>query len=898
MNFYSNFVEIVDGSNATQVYALCPFHSEKVPSFTINTETHQWFCHGCGEGGGYVSFLQKYLMLDKQDAISIVEDWKSGKGFPFPSENIVEEAHQCLKGNALALQLLHSWGVTDEVIKREKIGFSNAEQRYYFPIRTKYGYLANIRKYMPAEFREGRGNVPKCVGCKNCNQSRFWPWSNLEKGNTVFIVEGEKDCLAAIGQGLNAVTGTGGSTIPAIDYSIFKGKKVYVMTDNDDAGDKIAQKYIDIISGQTNEIKRVRLPVKDFTDYYLRYKDANVLQYAVPALYDIDSEEIQARKVTLTENESVDSMGERVLFDNMIVTGSDPKTYAIPCVVCVRCNSEECKRPCKLYGGKTSIELAFDDRDLIHMIDSSDKKMFDLAIKACSCKKVTVVPTKYTNAQRVVFQEKASLLGGMDDTSFEPRYGFYMYDKERLAPTAKYTFDATKVTDPRTQKVYYSIKNAKVDLTRFDEVVDFDYFRNIASKFNNVVDFMQWHYDNWLVDCMVYGRLDVFSSLLLTMCSVTEIPYKSGFVKGTLDTMVIGDTRTGKSLMAQNMLSKLGMGGYINGENAKLTGVLGGVVRLGDSWLITWGAIPLNDKGFLVIDEATGLTVEDITQLSSVRSGCVATINKVVRGEARARTRLVWIANTRSGKNLNEYFWKGFGAFREFIPVNEDQARFDLLAGASRDDIDSIVDVRGDSLKAEVLSKYQTLIKFAWSIEKDEIDEVDYRYLREITEKLCDRYRGGTLLIKEAAYEKVLRVAAALAILTGSVDDRVRHLKITNKMLEWATEFLSFLFERPSTDYAYYVSKVQEEERLMRDNTEYAVAICNQYPALRVLLNNTKFKGTQMAEVLGLDRDAVSKLLSQLLMRGLIKMTTGGLYTPSVNLINIIRKLNGGSYEQ
>ena len=29
-----------------------------------------------------------------------------------------------------------------------------------------------------------------------------------------------------------------------------------------------------------------------------------------------------------------------------------------------------------------------------------------------------------------------------------------------------------------------------------------------------------------------------------------------------------------------------------------LTGVLGGVVRLGDSWIITWGAIPLNDKGF------------------------------------------------------------------------------------------------------------------------------------------------------------------------------------------------------------------------------------------------------------------------------------------------------------
>ena len=167
--------------------------------------------------------------------------------------------------------------------------------------------------------------------------------------------------------------------------------------------------------------------------------------------------------------------------------------------------------------------------------------------------------------------------------------------------------------------------------------------------------------------------------------------------------------------------------------------------------------------------------------------------------------------------------------------------------------------------------------------------------MRQVTEKLCDKYRGGTLLIKEAAYEKILRVAAALSILTCSIENG--RLRITNKMLDWASDYLSFLFNRTSVDYAYYVEKVQEEERLMKDNTEYAIAICNQYPALRVLLNNTKFKGTQMAEVLGLDRDAVSKLLSNLLMRGLIKMTSGGLYTPSVNLINIIRKLNGGNYE-
>lgn len=116
-------------------------------------------------------------------------------------------------------------------------------------------------------------------------------------------------------------------------------------------------------------------------------------------------------------------------------------------------------------------------------------------------------------------------------------------------------------------------------------------------------------------------------------------------------------------------------------------------------------------------------------------------------------------------------------------------------------------------------------------------------------------------------------------------------------MLDWSAQYLDYIFTRSSIDYAYYVNKVQEEEQLMRDNTDFAVGLCGQYPALRVLLNNTKFRGTQMAEVLGLDRNEVSKLLSQMLLRGLIKMTTGGLYTPSVNLINIIRKLSGGNNE-
>jgi len=37
--------------------ALCPFHQEKTPSFSINQEKGFYHCFGCGEGGDVFSFL-------------------------------------------------------------------------------------------------------------------------------------------------------------------------------------------------------------------------------------------------------------------------------------------------------------------------------------------------------------------------------------------------------------------------------------------------------------------------------------------------------------------------------------------------------------------------------------------------------------------------------------------------------------------------------------------------------------------------------------------------------------------------------------------------------------------------------------------------------------------------
>jgi hypothetical protein len=207
---------------------------------------------------------EKYLLQVKEKKKP--RKTKVAKDFPITMDAI-EERHQELLGNPRVMAILtEELGWSEEVIKKFQIGFCSP--RIWIPIKEG-SKVVNIRRYAR---RPPDGN--KVISVAGFGEARLWPLEALDQ-ETVYLFEGEKDCILAHSLGLNGMTVTGGAGTFHMKWArLFEERTVIVCYDVDDAGQKGAELVSQYLIRAAKEVKIVHLPIDepdnaDFSDYIL-----------------------------------------------------------------------------------------------------------------------------------------------------------------------------------------------------------------------------------------------------------------------------------------------------------------------------------------------------------------------------------------------------------------------------------------------------------------------------------------------------------------------------------------------------------------------------------------------------------------------------------------------------
>ena len=320
------------GSNSV---GLCPFHSEKTPSFTVFSGTSSFYCFGCGAGGDVISFVMR---MENLDYISAVETLAARCGLHMPEEEkrtaSVFSKNEIIKANLDAAKYFHSAllsdagapgraylaarGVTSSAATHFGLGYSpgfdglvkhmnslgygdellykaflcgrgrNGKPYDYFHGRLIFPIIdltGNVVAF-GGRYVEKQGESPEARrGPKYLNSSdtdAFKKSKNLFALNfakatcaeQIILCEGYMDVIAVHSAGFTNCVATLGTAITPDHARILAKytKKVIISYDSDSAGTTASKKAIELLTDAGLEVTVLRMTgAKDPDEYIKKY---------------------------------------------------------------------------------------------------------------------------------------------------------------------------------------------------------------------------------------------------------------------------------------------------------------------------------------------------------------------------------------------------------------------------------------------------------------------------------------------------------------------------------------------------------------------------------------------------------------------------------------------------
>jgi len=390
------------------------------------------------------------------------------------------------------------------------------------------------------------------------------------------------------------------------------------------------------------------------------------------------------------------------------------------------------------------------------------------------------------------------------------------------------------------------------------------------------------------VGLRIYERHYVATAALLTYCSVLRFNFQGRVLpRGWLDILILGDTRCGKSAIVEGIVSGIRMGEFLKCENTSFAGLVGGLQQIGSrtKWDIVWGKIPLNNGKLLAADEMSSLDLDDIGNMSAVRSSGVAEVVKVQSGITRAATRLIWISNPRSDRSMSSYTF-GVHAVAELIGRPEDIARFDFVVGVRSDDvpISKINANVKDVIYAARWDELRNLVRWIWSLRPQDVifsDKTIEAVLSTASEQSKTYCSSVPLVEPNEQRIRVARVATAVA--GRCYSEQGGKLIVKPEHVEYADFFMRSCFNSRAIGYKSFSDATkQDAEEMARCSGDVITQIIRfsdkRKRGIKLLLSVDSFSMADMETFFNLPRMEARHMLSMLMQEGCVIRKKGQHY--------------------
>ena len=316
------------GANLT---GLCPFHSEKTPSFTVTPAKKMFYCFGCHAGGSAITFVQKAENLEFTDAVEFLAN-RIGLPLPKTSENLTERetvsrkrvlemnleaakffraclfdprygaaGMEYLKGNrgltdatikhfglgfapdgfGALTDHMHRLGYTDEELqtaflcgKSQKTGrsYDYFRNRVMFPIIDPLGNVVAFGGRVLDDSKPKYLNTSDTPAFRKSNHLFALNFAKNCCAEQMILCEGYMDVIALHAAGFEFAVATLGTAITPNHARIFSKytKKVVISYDSDEAGQNAANKAMQVLGEVGMEVRVLKLSGAKDPDEFIR----------------------------------------------------------------------------------------------------------------------------------------------------------------------------------------------------------------------------------------------------------------------------------------------------------------------------------------------------------------------------------------------------------------------------------------------------------------------------------------------------------------------------------------------------------------------------------------------------------------------------------------------------